>query len=176
MSNYEISAKLVINNKSAMKSLDDVITKLKKYNQANDRYSKSSRENNDKERASVNKLRKAYDNSDRTRRKLTSGISEQRLKTDNLGKAIEAEHKRLLKHNATVSQATKAWKDFADIRGFTYKYARLCSALYDNNLQLKNFTPTIKQASLSIRYFSQCFNKLQAKLRECTLSSSQFNS
>ena len=50
MSNYEISAKLVINNKSAMKSLDDVITKLKNYNQANDRYSKSSRENNDKER------------------------------------------------------------------------------------------------------------------------------
>ena len=62
MSNYEISAKLVINNKSAMKSLDDVITKLKKYNQANDRYSKSSRENNDKERAFLSLLSFANDN------------------------------------------------------------------------------------------------------------------
>lgn len=159
-----------------MKSLDDAITKLKNYNQANDRYSKSSRENNDKERASVNKLRKAYDNSDRTRRKLTSGISEQRLKTDNLGKAIEAEHKRLLKQNATVSQATEAWKDFADKRGLAYKDGRLSSALKDNNLQIKNLTTTSKQASSAIRDFSQGFNKLQGKLREGTLTTSQFNS
>lgn len=159
-----------------MKSLDDVITKLKNYNQANDRYSKSSRENNDKERASVNKLRKAYDNSDRTRRKLTSGISKQRLETNNLGKAIEVEHKRLLKQNATVSQATEAWKDFADKRGLTYKDGRLSSALKDNNLQIKNLTTTSKQASSAIRDFSQGFNKLQGKLREGTLTTSQFNS
>ena len=159
-----------------MKSLDDVITKLKNYNQANDRYSKSSRENNDKERASVNKLSKAYDNSDRTRRKLTSGISKQRLETNNLGKAIEAEHKRLLKQNATVSQATEAWKDFADKRGLTYKDGRLSSALKDNNLQIKNLTTTSKQASSAIRDFSQGFNKLQGKLREGTLTTSQFNS
>ena len=159
-----------------MKSLDDAITKLKNYNQANDRYSKSSRENNDKERASVNKLRKAYNNSDRTRRKLTSGISKQRLETNNLGKAIEAEHKRLLKQNATVSQATEAWKDFADKRGLTYKDGRLSSALKDNNLQIKNLTTTSKQASSAIRDFSQGFNKLQGKLREGTLTTSQFNS
>ena len=159
-----------------MKSLDDAITKLKNYNHASDRYSKSSRENNDKERASVNKLRKAYDNSDRTRRKLTSGISKQRLETNNLGKAIETEHKRLLKQNATVSQATEAWKDFADKRGLTYKDGRLSSALKDNNLQIKNLTTTSKQASSAIRDFSQGFNKLQSKLREGTLTTSQFNS
>lgn len=178
--NYEISAKLVIDNKNAKKALKETTKELGELKKANDKVLASEKkkakyqdevakkiENNAKRTA--NAYNKEYTSMD----KLTANITKNRLEHQGLKSAIEAEHKSLINQNATIQEATKHWKKWADARGLTYSKGRLSSALKDDALNIKSIGNTSESA---IRGFTNGYNKLQSQLRNGTLTTSQFNS
>lgn len=178
--NYEISAKLVIDNKDAQRTLKQTIKELSELQKVNDKVLASEQkkakyqdEVAKKVEGNAKRTSNAYNKEYTNIEKLTAGINNNRLAHNNLGSEIEKEHNKLKSQNATVQQATKFWKKFADERGLTYSKGRLSSALKDDALNINK----IGQASSNaIKHFTNGYNELQTQLRNGSLTTSQFKS
>ena len=151
-SQYEISAKLIIDNKQSKKAIKEAIKEIDKLTKDNAKYqkylkdqekqSKNTSKATEDNAKSTNKLTKAVKANDTAYKSLFSSTHKEAEQIDKLTKGLGDNHKgnkqlinditkthqSLIKQNASVEKATNVWKEFGKQRGLVYRGGNLVSA------------------------------------------------
>lgn len=172
MYDYQIDAILKLNVKEANKAIDDAIEKIASL-EGKINSNASSTNNATKYNKEYNE---SYKSLNPSVEKLTSDLNDNHKENDKLMNSIKKTHKSLLDSNASVNEARKVWRKFADEHGLGFTNGRLRSSLRDTTLEMTNLGNTTKNVTNAQKVFKQEFDKIRSSLNSGTLDIRGFHS
>lgn len=166
--NYEISAKLTIDNKRAKKALTDTTKQISELNKMNNKFIDS-----EKKKAQVqkeikkeqDKVNKAYKTGSGAVNKLVSGLNHENRANKQLVNSIKNTHVALTRHNASTEKYVGTMQKLASANGLAFRNGTFVDSLKDINLKTATVGKTTENTTKAINDFSKGFNNLRKSLK-----------
>lgn len=166
--NYEISARLTIDNKRAKKTLTDTTKQISELNKMNNKFIDS-----EKKKAQVqkeikkeqDKVNKAYKTGSGAVNKLVSGLNHENRANKQLVNSIKNTHVALTRHNASTEKYVGTMQKLASANGLAFRNGTFVDSLKDINLKTTTVGKTTENTTKAINDFSKSFNNLRKSLK-----------